>query len=221
MQATHASDYLLPKAHEAAMKHIHPLNPLQASHLSMLHALFEAYSYSGKGAEIMRLLEIPELHQLSLLTTAIRGLAHNTRNKVLSGYAFVLHDRFFAPAMAAGGEPETKMIETVLDSILIACERKRQASRAIDYFHSYCDGSFASPTLPSRRGIAALIHAHAFATPALWPSLAECLAVASATGLELDAEALCKLQKHYRDSGDSARQSLFQVTRILDLLRQS
>jgi hypothetical protein len=186
---------------------------------SVLVAQLEAYAYTGKGAEVMQLLpgNIAELPRL--VVVAIRGLAFNVRAVRLAHYAFEVFETYVHGDKARQRVLPPEVLRSVLDALLVACDRTRNARRALDYFHLFANGEIADTAiLPSRVGLRALVRAHSKAPAALWPALAECLAIASAEGIRLDTDAIHRLEQHYGTMGPLASTAHDQVQRIVNLM---
>lgn len=196
-----------------------------------LNALTEAYAFAGKGAEVVALLErqlFRDAEQCrALAARAIRGLAYNVRARPLARYAFVVHRDYYAfealsPDVTTAATTAVTMRSNrgrdarTLDALLTACDRVGEARRAIDLFYAYADRD--APTLPTFEGVRALIRAHGKASPALWPALAECLALASAAGVQLDASALALLARRY-DEDARAGVAAGQARRLCEMAR--
>ncbi|KAF6000862.1 hypothetical protein F1559_001664 [Cyanidiococcus yangmingshanensis] len=213
------ADKFLPRL-RSHLRNYREANGLSVTALeTALTAEMEAHAYTGKGVEVMELLPEVVVELPRLVVVAIRGLAFNVRAVRLAQYAFAVFETHLRYDKARQKTLTPELLRSVLDALLVACDRTRNARRALDLFHSFANGEIADTAiLASRVGLRALVRAHTKAPAALWPALAECLAIASAEGIQLDADAIHRLEQHYRALGPLASTARDQVQRIMTLM---
>ena len=215
-----AADPLLPRMQREAEQRLGPQWHQAVDAHETLLALVDAHAFAGRTAPLQALLADEPAARPWLAVRALRGLSHNVSSPQGAAGALALHDALVKSRALQFAPADAHLAQSALESVLVACERVGEASRAIDYFLWYGEEAMADQAVPpTERGLQALVLAHARATTALWPALAECLAIAAGDGVPLCPTAMHRLERHYRALGPSAHTAWRQVARLVHLLQ--